>query len=165
MAWCRQATSRYLNQYWPSSPTPYGVTRPQWVIKVSNLYFKMPRGGCPCMSGVLWPSLEQYLRIHCKYNAQNAFFAFHLNFFKMCNYRKKVVLLKRYILGYDSSHMKKSKHMYSGVWYENVYCNVSHQYMSLSREDRWPIACYNHHFQCSGNITTSNPDILQYANI
>ena len=31
MAWCRQATSHYLNQYWPRSPTPYGVTRPQWV--------------------------------------------------------------------------------------------------------------------------------------
>ena len=28
MAWCRQATSHYLNQCWPR---PYGVTRPQWV--------------------------------------------------------------------------------------------------------------------------------------
>ena len=31
MAWCRQATSHYLNQCWPRSPTPYGVTRPQRV--------------------------------------------------------------------------------------------------------------------------------------
>ena len=31
MAWCRQATSHYLRQYWPSSLSPYGVTRPQWV--------------------------------------------------------------------------------------------------------------------------------------
>ena len=31
MAWCRQATSHYLNQCWPRSSTPYGVTRPQWV--------------------------------------------------------------------------------------------------------------------------------------
>ena len=31
MAWCCQATSHYLNQCWPRSPTPYGVTRPQWV--------------------------------------------------------------------------------------------------------------------------------------
>ena len=31
MAWCRQATSHYLNQCWPRSPTSYGVTRPQWV--------------------------------------------------------------------------------------------------------------------------------------
>ena len=31
MAWCRQATSHYLNHCWPRSSTPYGVTRPQWV--------------------------------------------------------------------------------------------------------------------------------------
>ena len=31
MAWCRHATSYYLNQYWPRSMSPYGVTRPQWV--------------------------------------------------------------------------------------------------------------------------------------
>ena len=31
MAWCCHATSHYLNQCWPRSPTPYGVTRPQWV--------------------------------------------------------------------------------------------------------------------------------------
>ena len=29
MAWCRQAASHYLNQCWPRSPTPYGVTKPQ----------------------------------------------------------------------------------------------------------------------------------------
>ena len=28
MAWCRQATSHYLNRCWPRSPTP---CRPQWV--------------------------------------------------------------------------------------------------------------------------------------
>ena len=31
MGWCCQATSHYLNQCWPRSPTPYSVTRPQWV--------------------------------------------------------------------------------------------------------------------------------------
>ena len=31
MAWCRQASSHYLDQCWPRSPTPYGVTRPEWV--------------------------------------------------------------------------------------------------------------------------------------
>ena len=31
MAWCHQATSHYLSQCWPSSMSPYGVTRPQWV--------------------------------------------------------------------------------------------------------------------------------------
>ena len=31
MAWCRQATSHYLSQYWPKSVSPYGVIWPQWV--------------------------------------------------------------------------------------------------------------------------------------
>ena len=31
MAWCHQATSHYLSQYWPRSSSPYGITRPQWV--------------------------------------------------------------------------------------------------------------------------------------
>ena len=31
MAWCCQATCHYLNQCWPRSLTPYGITRPQWV--------------------------------------------------------------------------------------------------------------------------------------
>ena len=30
MAWCRQASSHYLNQCWPIYPTPYGVIDPQW---------------------------------------------------------------------------------------------------------------------------------------
>ena len=30
MAWCCQATSHYLNQCWPRSSNPYGITRPQW---------------------------------------------------------------------------------------------------------------------------------------
>ena len=35
MAWCRQATSHYLNQCWPRSLLPYGITWPQWV-KLTN---------------------------------------------------------------------------------------------------------------------------------
>ena len=33
MAWCRQATSHYLRQCWPTgrSLSPYDVTRPKWV--------------------------------------------------------------------------------------------------------------------------------------
>ena len=31
LAWWRQATSHYLSQCWPTSMSPYGVTRPQWV--------------------------------------------------------------------------------------------------------------------------------------
>ena len=30
MTWCRQATSHYLSQCWPSSLWPYGVTRPHF---------------------------------------------------------------------------------------------------------------------------------------
>ena len=32
MAWCRQATSHYLSQCWPRSLSPYGITRPQWML-------------------------------------------------------------------------------------------------------------------------------------
>ena len=50
MAWCRQATSHYLNQCWPRSLSPYGVTRPQWVnsltpgkccSNVKSIFFKL----------------------------------------------------------------------------------------------------------------------------
>ena len=36
MAWCRQATSHYLNHCWPRSLSPYGATRPQWVNILRN---------------------------------------------------------------------------------------------------------------------------------
>ena len=42
MAWCRQATSHYLNQCWPRSPTPYGVTRPQWVKPRTSYMLPLP---------------------------------------------------------------------------------------------------------------------------
>ena len=38
MAWCRQATSHYLSQCWPSSISPYSVIRPQWVNTVRCHY-------------------------------------------------------------------------------------------------------------------------------
>ena len=41
MAWCRQATSHYLNQCWPRSPTPYRVNRPQWVKLVILLFLHL----------------------------------------------------------------------------------------------------------------------------
>ena len=43
MAWCRQAASHNLSQWWPRSLLPYGITRPQWVKKGSN-----------CSSGLSW---------------------------------------------------------------------------------------------------------------
>ena len=44
MAWCCQATSHCLNQCWPRTRSPYGVTRPQGVNKplfqIMVYYFK-----------------------------------------------------------------------------------------------------------------------------
>ena len=37
MAWCRQATSHYLNQCWLSSLSLYGLARPQWVKLLSTV--------------------------------------------------------------------------------------------------------------------------------
>ena len=41
MAWCHQATSHYLNQCWPRSLSPSGITRPQWfkLLQFSQIYF------------------------------------------------------------------------------------------------------------------------------
>ena len=43
MAWCRQATSHYLNQCRPSYITPYGVTRPRWVKNSSMSKTKLSK--------------------------------------------------------------------------------------------------------------------------
>ena len=43
MAWCLTAPSHYLSQCWPSSMSPYGVTRPQWV----NIKTVFPGTGKP----------------------------------------------------------------------------------------------------------------------
>ena len=41
MAWCRRATSHYLNRCWPRSPTLYyDVTMPQWV-KMGGCFFAL----------------------------------------------------------------------------------------------------------------------------
>ena len=57
MAWCRQATSHYLCQCWPSSMSPYGVTRSQWVkcdINRPVSQIRAPPGGLSRTSGKLW---------------------------------------------------------------------------------------------------------------
>ena len=46
MAWCRQATSHYMNQCLPRSVSPYGVTRPKWV----NGSYPILRWTIPCTS-------------------------------------------------------------------------------------------------------------------
>ena len=32
MAWCHEARSHYLSQYWPRSMLPYDITRSQWIV-------------------------------------------------------------------------------------------------------------------------------------
>ena len=46
MAWCRQATSHYLNQCWPRSPTPYGPNElTHWSLRdvedISQMYIQI----------------------------------------------------------------------------------------------------------------------------
>ena len=41
MVWCRQATGHYLNQCWPRSLPPYGVTWPQWVKITLQKYMQI----------------------------------------------------------------------------------------------------------------------------
>ena len=52
MAWCRQATSHYLNQCWLSYMTSYGVTRPQWV----KIWVFPKIGSAQSIVRSLWPS-------------------------------------------------------------------------------------------------------------
>ena len=42
MAWCRQATSHYLNQCWPRSTSPFCVTRTQWVKTYKGFHQNSP---------------------------------------------------------------------------------------------------------------------------
>ena len=53
MAWCRQATSHYLSQSWPSPMSPYGVTRPQWVN------FLVPGRSCSHFQSVISEHMSQ----------------------------------------------------------------------------------------------------------
>ena len=44
-AWCHQATSHYLSECWPRSPSPYGIARPQWIHGIDYIYedrFQLP---------------------------------------------------------------------------------------------------------------------------
>ena len=38
MAWCRQAPSHYLSQYWSGSMSPYGVIGLQWFIPSTGMF-------------------------------------------------------------------------------------------------------------------------------
>ena len=63
MAWCRLATSHYLNQCWPSSMSPYGITRPQWVNNIET-HFKGRYPECHKSSLMLFNNVDPDLCHH-----------------------------------------------------------------------------------------------------
>ena len=62
MAWCRQATSHHLNQCWPRSLPPYGVTRQHWVKTCINKRLSM----LLISSAPMPPYLEYTHLLKCK---------------------------------------------------------------------------------------------------
>ena len=62
MVWCRQATSHYLNQCWPRSMSPYGVTGPQCVKAILNLSIWVI-DTVRCITGPLWGESNGHSRI------------------------------------------------------------------------------------------------------
>ena len=68
MAWCRQATSHYLNQCWPRSPMPYGVTGPQWVNFLNSIHVR-------CLTGNQYKDIWPYL-VFTNSNSSNRASAF-----------------------------------------------------------------------------------------
>ena len=68
MAWCRQATSHYLSQWWLSLLSPYGVARPQWVnlFLFYNLMFIISSYVvfCPSVMTVIHPLTTILLLTH-----------------------------------------------------------------------------------------------------
>ena len=61
MVWCFQATSHDLNQCWPRSPMPYGVTQPQWVKEI--FYFAKIPVTFFCISYHVWETV--ILGVYC----------------------------------------------------------------------------------------------------
>ena len=50
MAWCRQATSHYLSQYWARFMSLYGIIRPQWVNHLVSYFFFPTNLSLPLLS-------------------------------------------------------------------------------------------------------------------
>ena len=62
MAWCRQAKSHDLNQCWPRSLSPYGVTRAQWFkydTAIHKAYIIFPLG----VLSTYWKALQPCYKI------------------------------------------------------------------------------------------------------
>ena len=58
MAWCRQAKRHFLNQCWPRSLPPYGVTRPPWMLN-DTPYFAVVTINVRCVTLVASPHHKQ----------------------------------------------------------------------------------------------------------
>ena len=74
MTWCCQATSHYMNQWWSSFTSPYGVIRQQWVniVSIFLLNIKCLR---MCLS---WDYLYPLLHSHLHPFPTPVFICFHL---------------------------------------------------------------------------------------
>ena len=74
MAWCRQATSHYLSQYWPRYVSPYGITRAQWVKEINHggftadfhddvfSHFKSWEIGADCRKNNSWNTCSTWVK-------------------------------------------------------------------------------------------------------
>ena len=83
MAWCRQATSHYLSQWWPRSMSPYGVIRPQWVNTTKYKF-------CAhiLQNSILWYNLWQDICSGWQYSILNYTFFLQIlaiNFHRSCS--------------------------------------------------------------------------------
>ena len=61
MAWCHQAMSHYLNQCWPNSVAPYGITKPQWVKGTSRFNSLRPSDAYMHQFNIHIPTLVQIM--------------------------------------------------------------------------------------------------------
>ena len=66
MALCRQATSHYMGQCWPTSMSPYDVTRPQWVKRQLRKWRNSLRLGYSQRSKGYGILSSLYLHFNCK---------------------------------------------------------------------------------------------------
>ena len=116
-AWCLQATSHYLSQCWPSSMSPYGVTKPQWVKE--SLQHHMAHG-------VIWgwcTYIHQWTAhlLHCKTIIMTA-----LQPYQSSLEASKPVQFKAFISGYKTDVILSVSVLNIHIWHFNI--NVLHGY-------------------------------------
>ena len=78
MAWCRQATSHYLSQWWPRFMLPYGVSRPQWVNRIPFMFLflcGLTYSTCMHCDNVAFECIDTCIFFYGKrYNIWNVFY-------------------------------------------------------------------------------------------